>query len=125
MSGRLRHLAAAAARRARDERGQTAVEFVGMFPWLLIAALVAWQVLLVGYTSISTGNAARTASRVASLGGDAETAGERALPGMLADGAEVEVDGTRTTVRARVPILVPGLDADAFTVSKTAELPEG
>lgn len=108
----------------RDERGQVAVELVGMLPWLLISALIAWQLLLAAYTAVSVGNAARTASRVASRGGDAQEAGRLALPGILENSASVEEDGEEISVQAGVPILIPGIDSDRITITKRAVFPE-
>ena len=51
-----------------------------MLLWLLLAAFVVWQLLLVTWTFNQASNAARTASRVDGRGGDAEKAGaQRAL----------------------------------------------
>jgi Flp pilus assembly protein TadG len=109
----------------RDQRGQTSIEFLGMLPWLLLAALIVWQILLASYTATSATNAARTASRVAGLGGDGERAGLSALPNALDGGARVAIDGERASVEVRVPVLIPGVDTGAWTVTKTAELPGG
>ena len=54
-----------------------------MLTWLLLAAFVMWQLLLVAWTYNQASNAARVASRVEGRGGDAEKAGEQALsPGL-------------------------------------------
>ena len=38
-------------RRLRDERGQAAVEFVAVLPFVFVAGLVAWQLVLVGHVA--------------------------------------------------------------------------
>lgn len=111
--------------RWRDQRGQAAIEFVGLLPLLLVAAMFAWQILIVGYTATSTTNAARTASRVATRDGDAEKAATEALPGVLREGAKAKVDGTRVTLEVAVPILMPGVRAGSWKITKAAELPGG
>lgn len=107
----------------RDERGQVSVELLGMVPWLLLAALVAWQLMLAAYTAVSVGNAARTASRVESRGGEAEEAGRLALPGILADGATVTTEDEEVSVTAKVPILIPGIGSDDIVITKSAIFP--
>lgn len=37
-------------RRRRGDRGQVAVEFLGMTPLILLTLIVLWQCVLVGYT---------------------------------------------------------------------------
>jgi hypothetical protein len=107
----------------RDQRGQTSVELVGMLWWMLLAALVVWQLMLAAWTVDQTANAARTASRVEGRGGDPAKAARNALPGGLRDGTEVEMRGETANVSVRVPIIVPGLSADSLRVSRSATLP--
>ena len=73
-------------RRLRGEDGQTSVELLGMLPFLVIAAMAAWQILLVGYAVTSAENAARAASRVEVRGGDGEKAAKRVIGGPAAQG---------------------------------------
>lgn len=117
--------AASVARWLRRQGGQASLELTGMLPWMLLAAMFVWQILIVAYTANSTANAARTGSRVASRGGEPRKAALIALPGVLAHGAKVTSRGDRTTVKVRVPIMLPGVSTGAWTVSKSAELPGG
>jgi hypothetical protein len=110
-------------RRLRDERGQASVEFAGVLFWLLLTAFVVWQLLLVTWAFNQSSNAARTASRVNGRGGDAVKAGRNALSPGLRDHARVEMNGEKATVRVRIPIIVPGLDSDSITASRSATLP--
>ena len=110
-------------RHLRDERGQATVEFAGVLFWLLLTAFVVWQLLLVTWTFNQASNAARTASRVDGRGGDAVKAGRNALSPGLRDGARIKMEGEKATVKVRIPLVFPGLDADGFTATRDATLP--
>jgi hypothetical protein len=107
----------------RDESGQASVELLGLLPYLLLAGLVVWQLLLATWAVTSASNAARTGSRVESRGGDGRKAALDALDGRLREHALSRISGERAEVRVRVPILVPGLDSEDLTVRRTAEFP--
>jgi hypothetical protein len=77
-------------------------------PFLLLAVLVAAQIVLAGQALWSAGVAARAGARAALVGTDATTAARRALPPSLRDGAEVR-GGGRVFVQVPVPRLFPGL----------------
>jgi hypothetical protein len=111
------------ARIHRDQRGQASVEFAGVLTWLLLAALFVWQMMLVAWAFNQASNAARTASRADGRGGDAVRAGREALSRGLRGDARIRMEGERAVVRVRIPILVPGLDADGMVAERTAELP--
>src|SRR5688572_6353764 len=98
----------------REERGTASVELVTMLPLLLFSALIAWQLLLVGFTVTSASNAARAGSRAESLGRNGEDAAIDALSSWLRDGTTTQIEGTATTVYVEVPIIIPGLTSDAF-----------
>jgi len=107
----------------RGERGQASVELIGMLPFLVLAALLVWQLLLVGYAVTSAENAARAASRVEARGGNGAKAAERVVGSPLRKGIRTEMDGGKAVVRVRVPLIVPGITRDDVTVSRDAELP--
>jgi hypothetical protein len=107
----------------REERGQTSVELVGMLWWLLLTALVVWQLMLAAWAVDQTANAARTASRVEGRGGDAAKAARNALPSGLRDGMKVKIIGETAKLSVRIPIVVPGLGDDRLRVSRSATLP--
>jgi Flp pilus assembly protein TadG len=90
-------------RRLRDERGQAAVEFVAVLPFVLVAGLVAWQLVLVGHVAWQTAGAARSAARAALVGRDAGAAARAALPRSLRNTTRVTSSGGRG-VRVSVPI---------------------
>ena len=109
--------------RLRADGGQASAELMGMLWWLLLAALVVWQLLLAGWASVSASNAARTGSRVESRGGDGREAAVNALSSPLRRHAQARVSGERTRVRVRIPMLVPGLSVSDLTVTKSATFP--
>lgn len=111
------------AARRRGERGQASVELIGMLPFLVLAALLVWQLLLVGYAVTSAENAARAASRVEARGGDGRKAAARSVGSPLREGIRTQLDGEKAVVRVRVPIIVPGITREDVTVSRDAELP--
>src|SRR3954453_1618489 len=91
------------ARRLTEERGQAAVEFVAILPFLMIAALVAWQLVLVGHVAWDAAGAARSGARAAVVGRDAGSAARSALPRSLRAATRVGRSGVHV-VRVSVPI---------------------
>jgi Flp pilus assembly pilin Flp len=89
-------------RRLRDERGQAAVEFVAVLPFVMVAALVAWQLVLVGHVAWDAAGAARSGARAALVGRDAGRAARAALPPPLRSGTRV-----RSSVGGGVRVSVP------------------
>lgn len=90
------------------EEGTASVELIAAVPFLLLAALVAAQLALVGQAAWSAGVAARAGARAALVGGDGEAVARRALPELLRAGARVS-DGKGVTVQVMVPRLLPAL----------------
>ena len=90
-----------------DERGQAAVEFVAVLPFLMVAVLVAWQLVLVGHVAWDAAGAARSGARAAVVGRDAGQAARSALPRSLRGStrvARVGLHGVRVSVP--VPLLL-------------------
>jgi hypothetical protein len=108
-----------------DQRGQASAEFMGMVFWLLLAAVAAWQLMLAAWTANQATNATRTASRVAARpDGDAEKAARNAISRPLRGGFhDFREDRETTTVRLKIPIILPGLTVDGFSVTRRATLP--
>jgi hypothetical protein len=107
-----------------SESGQATIEFAGMIGLLLIAALFAWQMALVGWTVVSANNAARTAARTASRGGDGKSAGMKSLSGKgLESHASVTMQGTRAVVTVDIPTVLPGLTVLKLPITETADMP--
>lgn len=108
-------------RRAADERGQAAIELVGMLPVLVALVLALTQLLAVGYAAVLAGNAAEAGALAAAARADAAASARQALPGWTRAGAGVEVRGGRVTVRLRPPSLLAAL-ARRLEVASTASV---
>jgi pilus assembly protein CpaE len=114
----------AGAHRTESERGQAAVELLGVLPAVLLAALAAWQIVLAGHTLWLAGNAARVAARAEAVGRDPLAAARTALPEHLRRGAIVrDRGGGRVDVRVRLPIVVRTAESP-LRVRASAVLPQ-
>jgi hypothetical protein len=107
----------------RGQQGTAAIELVGVLPLMLIAALAAWQGLLMTYSATAAQDAARTGSRASGLGRNGEAAAVGAVSSWLRPGVTATSTGERMTVHIKVPVVVPGLTFGGLTVSRSAELP--
>jgi pilus assembly protein CpaE len=91
----------------RNESGQAAVELVAVVPFMLVAALVAWQLVLVGHVAWSAAGAARAGARAAVVGRDATRAARSALPRSLGSSTSVSrLGGGAVRVSVPVPLVV-------------------
>lgn len=88
------------------EDGTASVELVAVVPFLLLVALVAAQIGLVGQALWSAGVAARAGARAGLVAGDPAAAARRALPPAMRRTARVSAGGT-VTVRVAIPRLLP------------------
>lgn len=96
----------------RAERGQASVEAVAVIPALILAAAVAWQLVLVGHAAWACANAARVAARAQLVGEDTAAAARSALPRHLERGLRVAAargEAQPVRVSVRIPLLVPGI----------------
>jgi hypothetical protein len=106
----------------RHERGQAAVELVAAVPLVLLAGLIAWQLVLAGHAAWMSAQAARAAARAEAVGADPGAAARSALPRTLERGLRVErPERGRVRVRVRVPLVVRGVRSPV-TVAATAAL---
>ncbi|MFI2778432.1 TadE/TadG family type IV pilus assembly protein [Streptomyces sp. ALB3] len=117
-----------APRSGRRQRGQAAIEYVGVLVILLVVALAVVQLGIAVYAAQQAGTASRAAARVASLDGQAwkyEQAGRASMSGWLADGATFTPSGggdeMTVTTEVEVPSLLPLLDS--WSVTKSATMP--
>jgi hypothetical protein len=102
--------------------GQASVELVAVVPALLLAALIAGQLVLVGYSLWSAGAAARAGARAAHVGGDPQTASRSALPTFLRERARVGAgDGGSVEVRVEAPSLLPGVPRVGLEATATLD----
>jgi hypothetical protein len=105
------------------QSGSASLETIGMLPYLLLAALFAWQVLVAGYIAVNAENAARNGSRVEGRGGDGDAAALDSLAPFLRDNASTTVVGEEATVTVKIPIVLPQITSKNFTITRTATLP--
>ncbi|WP_432010548.1 TadE/TadG family type IV pilus assembly protein [Streptomyces cucumeris] len=118
--------------RRRDE-GSASIEFLGFLPVLLIVALAAVQLGLAAYTAQQAGTAARAAARTASLDTartSPSAAGQAAMSGWLADGADVSSGGcgggqASATATVEIPSVIPGFDFGSARRSATMPCDDG
>lgn len=102
------------------ERGQSTVELVAALPALLLAGLVALQLLASGYALTLADGAAEAGALALASGRPAIAAARDALPGWAEDDVAVSVEGGRVTVRLRPPSPLPAL-ADRLAVTSSAQ----
>jgi hypothetical protein len=101
------------------ERGQATVELVAALPALLLAALLALQLLAAGYAITLADGAAEAGALALASGGSAAEAARDALPGWARDDVSVAVDAGTVSVRLRPPSPIPAL-SERLTISSSA-----
>ncbi|HEY5814944.1 MAG TPA: hypothetical protein VIS95_01230 [Solirubrobacterales bacterium] len=101
------------------EAGQSTVELVAALPVLLLAGLLALQLLATGYALTLADGAAEAGALALASGGQTKEAVRAALPDWAEDEVDVAVEGGRVTVRLRPPSPLPPV-ADHLTVTSSA-----
>lgn len=101
------------------EAGQATVEVLAAIPVVLLAGLLALQLLLAGYALTLADGAAEAGALALAAGRPAMSAAREALPGWAEDDAEVSVRGGEVTVRLSPPSPLRQV-ADRLAVSGTA-----
>ena len=79
------------------------MELVGALPFVVVAALVAWQLVLVGHVAWLAAGAARSGARARIVSRDPALAARSALPPPLRRGTQV-VGEPGGAVRVSVPV---------------------
>jgi hypothetical protein len=102
-----------------SEEGQASVELIAAVPALLLAALVALQLLVAGYALTLADGAAEAGALALAAGEPAKQAAHEALPGWADADAEVSVHGGEVSVRLRPPSPLEAV-ADSLAVSSSA-----
>ncbi|HEX5929869.1 MAG TPA: hypothetical protein VFY48_10795 [Solirubrobacterales bacterium] len=102
-----------------EQRGQATIELLAALPALLLAGLIALQLLVAGYALTLADGAAEAGALALASGGPAAEAARGALPGWAEDEASVSVRGGRVTVRLRPPSPLQAL-AERLTVTSSA-----
>jgi hypothetical protein len=85
------------------ESGQASLELIAAIPALLLAALVALQLLVAGYALTLADGAAEAGALALAAGVPAKAAVREALPGWADTDAEISVHGGEVSVRLLPP----------------------
>jgi len=101
------------------ERGQATVELIAALPALLLAGLVALQLLAAGYALTLADGAAEAGALTLAAGGSVPEAVRGALPGWAEDDVSVSVEGGEVSVQLQPPSPIPAL-AKRLTISSSA-----
>lgn len=102
-----------------SERGQAAVELLAGVPALLLAALIAFQLLVTGYALHLAGGAAEAGALAVAAGQPAEPASRAGLPGWARERVSVQVAGGEVEVSVQPPSPLPAISR-ALEVSASA-----
>ena len=102
-----------------SRRGQASVELIAALPALALAAVLAVQLLLVGYSLTIADGAAEAGALAGAAGENARDAARRALPEWARGRARVSAAGGRVRVELRPPAPMSAV-ADALSVSSEA-----
>jgi uncharacterized protein (UPF0333 family) len=103
----------------RGERGQASLELLAGFPALLLAALVALQLLVTAFAFHLADNAAEAGALAVAAGAEAEPAARAALPGWARERIAVSRDDGRVVVALRPPAPIAAV-SDALEISASA-----
>ncbi|WP_411085210.1 TadE/TadG family type IV pilus assembly protein [Streptomyces sp. 061-3] len=115
-----------------QDRGQTAIEFVGVTPLIILLLIALWQCALIGYTFSLASNAADEAAR-AGTGAEflptlaCNRAAREDLPDAWEGSSSTECDAGpalyTAKVSLKVPVLVPGVLNWPMTITGEAASP--
>lgn len=104
---------------SRPRSGQASIELVAALPALALAAALALQLLLVGYSMTIADGAAEAGALAGVAGRDAKRAAVEALPGWARGRSQVSAGGGKVTVELRPPAPLAAV-ADALAVRSVA-----
>ena len=107
------------------ESGQAQLELIAGLPLLALAAVIALQLLAVGYSQSLADGAAEAGAIAAADGREPAAAARAGLPGWARDRVEVDVDGGRVKVELDPPAIVPGLGGRLGVSSDAWARPDG
>ncbi len=113
------------ARRVRGSGGQAQLELVAGLPLLLLAGLIALQLLAVGYSQSLADGAAEAGAIAAADGRDEVEAARAGLPGWATSRVDVEAEDGRVAVELDPPALLPGLSGHLGVASSAYARPQG
>ena len=107
------------------ESGQAQLELIAGLPLLALAAVIALQLLAVGYSQSLADGAAEAGAIAAADGREPAAAARAGLPGWARDRVEVDVDGGRVKVELDPPAILPGLGGRLGVSSDAWARPDG
>jgi pilus assembly protein CpaE len=93
------------------QSGQASVETVGLAALIIILALFAWQMVLIGLTYVVAGHGAREGARALSVGENVTETVDDETHSIWRDDADVEEGEDYVNVTLKVPMIVPGVDS--------------
>lgn len=96
-------------RNRRSDAGQAQLELIAGIPILMLAALIALQLLALGYAQSIADGAAEAGAIAGADGRSAEEAARAGLPGWTNSRVEIEASGGEVTVELDPPALIPSL----------------
>lgn len=108
-----------AIRRLGDDRGQATLELLAGIPALVLAGLVALQLLATGYSVTLADGAAEAGAMALAAGKSPRPAVREALPGWARGGAHIDVRGGRLTVRLEPPSPLGAIARELAVTSST------
>lgn len=108
----------------RRESGQAQLELIAGIPALLLASLIALQLLAVGYAQSLADGAAEAGAIAAADGRNPEEAARSGLPGWAARRVDVGSSAGEVRVRIDPPALLPGLGGSLEVESRAYARPE-
>ncbi|MFG2829186.1 TadE/TadG family type IV pilus assembly protein [Streptomyces sp. NPDC048434] len=112
-----------------NDRGQVAVEFMGLLPLILLVLALLWQLVLVGYAYALAAHAADRGARAGTAtegggSGACRSAAEDELPSSWRGGATIacrpEAGVWKATVQIEVPVLFPGAGSFPWSAKGSA-----
>jgi hypothetical protein len=87
----------------RDKKGIETIEFVGIFPLVILTLLIIWQLMLTAHTVIIAASAAREGARAAVVDKNPYAAVEQASSGRAEVVSITGGEMKSVKVRARIP----------------------
>ncbi|WP_416148242.1 TadE/TadG family type IV pilus assembly protein [Salipaludibacillus sp. HK11] len=118
-------------RYVKNEKGSQTIEFVAIFPLIILSFLLIWQIALVAYAIVVTEAAARDGARTASVNGDYRTVIERSAYGLdivnepeMSLGSSSYGEEVTITVETKVPVIqMPFIKNIEQTITSNATMP--
>jgi hypothetical protein len=102
-----------------EDRGQATLELLAGIPALVVAGLVALQLLATGYSLTLADGAAEAGAMALAAGKPPQPAVREALPGWARGRADVDVRGGRLTVRLEPPSPLASIARELAVTSTT------